>query len=123
MTASHPWGSVIALVGGGLGSLLVHWTARRPSLENRDIAILGTNDDPVATCRHCAQHLGQTISRSEFESRVLALDRPTFPQLDAYARKSAKPFWLTRTNLVGRPPGSDQPDAVQSRAPVAARRG
>jgi len=61
--------------------------------------------------------------RSKFESRALAPDRPTFSQLDAYAHKSAKALWRTRSELVGRLPGSDQPDAVLRPTRGAARRG
>ncbi len=76
MIASYPRDPVIALVGEGFGSLLVHWTARRRSLENREITILGTNNDPVATYQQYAHNLGQTVLRSEFESHFLGRDRP-----------------------------------------------
>ena len=121
MTASYPRDPVIDLVGEGFGSLLVHCTARRLSLENREITILGTNDDPVATYQQYAHNLGQTVLRSEFESHFLAPDWPTFAQLDAYSHKSPKPLWRTRSELVGRLPRSDRPDAVLS--PGAARMG
>ena len=111
----------MALVGEGFGSLLVHCTARRLSLENREITILGTNDDPVATYQQYAHSLGQTVLRSEFESPFLAPDRPTSAQLDAYSHKSPKPLWRTRSELVGRLPRSDRPDALLS--PGAVRMG
>jgi hypothetical protein len=123
MTASYPRDPVIALVGEGFGSLLVHCTARDLSLENREITILGTNDDPVATYQQYAHNLGQTVLRSEFESHFLAPDRPTFAQLDAYSHKSSKPLLRARSELVGRPPRSDRPDAVLSPTPGAARMG
>ena len=69
MTASYPGDPAIALVGEGFGSLLMHGTARHLGLENREITILGTNDDPVATYQQYAHNLGQTVVRSEFESR------------------------------------------------------
>jgi hypothetical protein len=75
MIASYPRDPVIALVGEGFGSLLVHWTTRRFSLENREVTSLGT-DDPVATYQQYAHNLGQTVLRSEFESHFLGLDRP-----------------------------------------------
>jgi hypothetical protein len=90
-------------------------------LVNREITILGTNDDPVATYQQYAHNLGPTILRSEFESHFLAPDRPTFTQLDAYSQKSPKPLWRTRSELLGRLPRSDRPDAVLS--PGAARMG
>jgi hypothetical protein len=76
MTASYPRDPVIDLVGEGFGSLLLNCTARRLSLENREITILGTNDDPVATYQQYAHNLGQTVLRSESESHFLAPDRP-----------------------------------------------
>jgi hypothetical protein len=84
MIASYPRDPVIARVGEGFGSLLVHCTARRLSLENREITILGTNGDPVATYQQSAR---------------------------------------TRSEPVGRLPGSDRPEAVLSSTPGAARIG
>jgi len=123
MTGSCPRDPVIALVGQGFGSLVVHGTARHLGLENREITILGTNDDPVATDQQYAHNLGQTVLRSEFESHCLAPDRPTFAQLDAYSHKSPKPLWRTRSELVGRVPGLDQLDAVRGPTAGAVRVG
>lgn len=119
MNASYPSDPVIALVGDGFGSLLVHCTARRLSLNNREITILATNDDPVATYQQYPHNLGQTVLRSQFESHSLAPDRPTFAQLDDCSHKSPKPLWRTLSELVGRLPRSDRPDAVLSPAPGA----
>jgi hypothetical protein len=123
MTASHPRDPVVALVGEGFGSLLVHCTARRLSLESRETTILGTNDDPVATYQQYPHNLCRTVLRSEFESHFLTPDRPTFAQLDACSHKSPKPLWRTRSEPVGRLPGSDRLDAVLSPTPSAARMG
>ena len=90
MIASYPRDPVIAVVGEGFGPLLVYCTARRLSLENREITILRTNDDPVATYQQYAYNR-QTVLRSEFESQFLAPAWPTFPQLDAYSHKSPTP--------------------------------
>jgi hypothetical protein len=76
MTVSYPGDPVIGLVGEGFGSLLECCTARRLGLENREITILGTGDEPVATYQQYAHSLGQTVLRSEFESPFLAPDRP-----------------------------------------------
>ncbi len=97
MTASYPRDSVIAVVGEGFGSLLVHCTARYLGFENREITIFGTNDNPVKTYQQYAYNLGQTVLRSESESHFLAPDWPTFAQLDAYSHKSLKPLWRTVT--------------------------
>jgi len=66
---------------------------------------------------------GSLLVRSEFESHFLAADRPTFAQLDAYPHKSPKSLWRTRSEPVGRRPGSDWPDAVLSPTAGAARMG
>jgi hypothetical protein len=123
MTASYPRDAVIALVGEGFGSLLVHCTARRLCLESRETTIFGTNDDPVATYQQYVYNLVQTVLRSEFESHFLAPDWPTFAQLDAYPHNSPKPLWRTRSEPVGRLPGSDRPAALLSATPGAARMG
>ncbi|MGO9499698.1 MAG: hypothetical protein ACLQA5_23750 [Solirubrobacteraceae bacterium] len=123
MTASYPKGSVIALVGEGFGSLLMHCTARYLGLKSRETTIFGTNDGPVATYEQYACNLGQTVLRSEFESHFLAPTWPTFAQLDACPHKSPKPFWRTRSETVGRLPGSDRPAALLSPTPGAARMG
>ena len=123
MTASSPRGPVSSLIGAGFGSLLVHCAARRLSLESREITILRTDDGPVATYQQYAQNLGQTVLRSGFESHLLAPDRPTFGQLDAYSHKSPKLLCRTHFELVGRVPRSGRPDAVLSPKPGAARMG
>jgi hypothetical protein len=77
MIASHPRDSVIALAGEGFGPLLVNCTARRLSLENREITILATNDDPVATYQQYAHNLGQTVGRLPGSDRPDAVLSPT----------------------------------------------
>ncbi len=72
MTASHPRDPAIALVGEGSVSLLAHRTAHRLSLQNREITILETNDDPVATYPQDAHNLGQTV----LVGRLPRSDRP-----------------------------------------------
>lgn len=87
-----------------------------------ETTIFGTNDDPVGTYQQYAHNLGHTVLRSGLESHLLAPDWPTFAQLD-YRRKSPKPLWRTRSEPVGRLPGSDRPAALLSPAPGAARLG
>ena len=41
MTATHPRDSVLAVVGDGFGSLLVHTTARYLGFDNADVTIFG----------------------------------------------------------------------------------
>jgi hypothetical protein len=93
LTASAPRDSVIAVVGDGLGSLLVHTTARYLGFENREISIFGPSANPVGTYQQFAHNLGQTVLRSESESHFLAPDWPTFAQLDAWSHRSPAPLW------------------------------
>lgn len=84
---------MLAVVGGGFGSLLVHTTARYLGFDNTEITIFGPNDDPVTTYQQFAYNLGQTVLRSESESHFLAPDWPTFAQIDAWSRRSPAPLW------------------------------
>jgi hypothetical protein len=93
MGAKAPRDSVIAVVGEGFGSLVVHTTARYLGFTNEDITIFGTNDNPVGTYQQFAYNLGQTVLRSESESHFLAPDWPTFAQIDALAHRSPAPLY------------------------------
>jgi hypothetical protein len=93
LTATAPRDSVIAVVGDGFGSLLVHTTARYLGFDNRDISIFGPSTNPVGTYQQFAHNLGQTVLRSESESHFLAPDWPTFAQLDAWSHRSPAPLW------------------------------
>ncbi len=95
MTASAPRDSVIAVVGDGFGSLLVHVTAHYLGFTNDEISIFGPSDNPVGTYQQYAYNLGQTVLRSESESHFLGPDWPTFAQLDAWAHKSLRPLYRT----------------------------
>jgi len=95
MPATAPRDSVIATVGDGFGSLLVHTTARYLGFENNQLSVFGPSDNPVGTYQQFAYNLGQTVLRSESESHFLAPDWPTFAQLDAWSHKSLKPLWRT----------------------------
>jgi hypothetical protein len=95
MPATAPRDSVVATVGDGFGSLLVHTTARYLGFENEQLSVFGPSDNPVGTYQQFAYNLGQTVLRSESESHFLAPDWPTFAQLDAWSHKSLKPLWRT----------------------------
>ena len=95
MPATAPRDSVIATVGDGFGSLLVHTTARYLGFENDQLSVFGPSANPVGTYQQFAYNLGQTVLRSESESHFLAPDWPTFAQLDAWSHKSLKPLWRT----------------------------
>jgi hypothetical protein len=83
---------VIAVVGDGFGSLVVHATSRYLGFTNDEISIFGPNDNPVGTYQQFATNLGQTVLRSESESHFLAPDWPTFAQLDAWSHRSIAPL-------------------------------
>jgi hypothetical protein len=87
--------AVLAVVGDGFGSLLVHTTARYLGFDNRQISIYGPSSNPVGTYQQFAHNLGQTVLRSESESHFLAPDWPTFAQMDAWSRRSPAPLWRT----------------------------
>jgi hypothetical protein len=84
---------VIAVVGDGFGSLIVHCTARYLGFTGDEITIFGPSDNPVGTYQQFAYNLGQTVLRSESESHFLAPDWPTFAELDAWAHRSPAPLW------------------------------
>jgi hypothetical protein len=93
VTATAPRDSILAVVGDGFGSVLVHTTARYLGFENDQISIFGPSSNPVGTYQQFAHNLGQTVLRSESESHFLAPDWPTFAQLDAWSHRSPAPLW------------------------------
>jgi hypothetical protein len=80
-------------VGDGLGSLIVHCTARYVGFGSDEITIFGPSEHPIDTYQQFAYNLRQTVLRSESESHFLAPDWPTFAQLDAWSRRSLGPLW------------------------------
>jgi hypothetical protein len=93
VTATAPRDSILAVVGDGFGSVLVHTTARYLGFDNDQISIFGPSANPVGTYQQFAHNLGQTVLRSESESHFLAPDWPTFAQLDAWSHRSLAPLW------------------------------
>src|SRR4029077_12976885 len=92
MPATAPRDSVVATVGDGFGSLLVHTTARYLGFENDQLSVFGPSDNPVGTYQQFAFNLGQTVLRSESESHFLPADWPTFAELDAWSHRSLAPL-------------------------------
>jgi hypothetical protein len=92
MPARAPRDSVIAVVGDGFGSLIVHATAIYLGFRPEQITVFGTSDNPIGTYQQFAYNLGQTVLRSESESHFLPADWPTFAQLDSWARRSPRPL-------------------------------
>ena len=92
MPARAPRDAVVAVVGDGFGSLIVHSTAIYLGFRPDELAIFGTVGNPVGTYQQFAYNLGQTILRSESESHFLPADWPTFAQLDAWSHRSLEPL-------------------------------
>jgi hypothetical protein len=92
MPTSAPRDSTIAVVGDGLGSLMVHATAIYLGFSPDQLTIYGPSADPVSTYHRHAHNLGQTVLRSESESHFLPADWPTFAQLDAVSHRSLRPL-------------------------------
>lgn len=88
MPATAPRDATIAVVGEGLGSLIVHSTAMYLGFRPEDVSIFGPNDNPFATYQQFAYNLGQTVLRSESESHFLPADWPTFAELDAFSHRN-----------------------------------
>ena len=92
MPAAAPRDALIAVVGDGFGSLIVHSTAIYLGFSHDDVAVFGPSDNPVGTYQQYAHNLGQTVLRSESESHFLPADGPTFAQLDAWSHRSLAPL-------------------------------
>ena len=92
MAAKAPRDSTLAVVGDGFGSLIVYSTAVYLGFRPQELAVYGTNDNPVGTYQQFAHNLGQTVLRSESESHFLPADWPTFGQLDAWSHRSVAPL-------------------------------
>ena len=92
MTATAPRDSTIAVVGDGLGSLIVYATAVYLGFAPEEITIYGPSPSPVGTYQQFAYNLGQTVLRSESESHFLPADWPTFAQLDAWSHRHLGPL-------------------------------
>ena len=121
MPASVPRDSTLAVVGDGFGSLIVYSTAIYLGFRPEEIAIFGTNDNPVGTYQQFAHNLGQTVLRSESESHFLPADWPTFAQLDAWSRRSPAPLYRSIKRKYN--PGVPDILAEAERRPAAPRAG
>jgi hypothetical protein len=117
--ATPPRDSSIAIVGDGLGSLIVYSTAVYLGFRPEQLTVYGTNDSAVATYQQFAFNLGQTVLRSESESHFLPADWPTFAQLDAWSRRSLRP--LLRS--IGRKYNPGVPDILAEATVVQQRLG
>src|SRR3954465_5192559 len=115
MPATAPRDSTLAVVGDGFGSLIVYATAIYLGYRPEEIAIFGTNDNPVGTYISFATNLGQTVLRSESESHFLPADWPTFAQLNAWTHKDPPYLWrsIRRKYNPGVPEIMAEADVVQ----------
>ena len=76
MPLDHPRDATIAVVGDGLGSVLVHATAVYLGFRPEAVTIYGPSDRPDASYARFASALGQTVLRSDAGSPFLPADVP-----------------------------------------------
>jgi hypothetical protein len=119
MATGAPRDAVLAVVGDGFGSLIVHATARYLGFKTSEISIYGPSSNPVGTYQQFATNLGQTVLRSESESHFMAPDWPTFAQIDAWSHRSPRPLLLSARRKYN--PGV--PEILTEAAVVAQRAG
>src|SRR5436190_14570470 len=119
MPLKAPRDSTIAIVGDGLGSLMVYSTAVYLGFRPEEITIYGNGSSPVATYHGYASSLGQTVLRSESESHFLPADWPTFAELEAWSRLSPAPLFRSMRRRYN--PGL--PDILSEAEVVAAQLG
>ena len=97
MGAKSPRDSVIAVVGEGFGSLLVHTTGRYLGFTNKEITVFGHERQSGRYLSAVRLQPGPDRPSSESESHFLAPDWPTFAQIDALAHRSPAPLWRSIT--------------------------
>jgi cation diffusion facilitator CzcD-associated flavoprotein CzcO len=81
-----------AIVGGGLGGFVAYVTLRHGGLEPAQIAVLGTDPDPVAAWRPRAEAIRQKRMRSESDGHCYPRSFPGLAPREALRRRSATPL-------------------------------
>ena len=82
----------VAGVGSGLAGFTAYQTLRRGGLSPEEIEVFGTDDDPAAAWRRCAEAIHQREMRSESDGHCLATSWPGLAVRAAWRRRSAKPL-------------------------------
>ena len=82
----------VAIVGGGLSSLVAYATLRYGGLEPAEIAVFGDAADPASSFRKRAAAIRQQEMRSESDGHCLATSFPGLAVRDARRRRSVAPL-------------------------------
>ena len=84
-----------AIVGGGLAGFVAYVTLRHGGLEPAQIAVLGTDPDPVAAWRPRAEAIRQKRMRSESDGHCYPRSFPGLAPREALRKRSATPLVQT----------------------------
>jgi cation diffusion facilitator CzcD-associated flavoprotein CzcO len=87
-----------AIVGGGLAGFVAYVTLRHGGLEPGEIAVFGTDADPVAAWRPRAEAIRQRRMRSESDGHCYPRSFPGLAPREALRRRSATPLVQTVCN-------------------------
>jgi hypothetical protein len=87
-----------AVVGGGLAGFVAYVTLRHGGLEPGEIAVLGTDPDPVAAWRPRAEAIRQRRMRSESDGHCYPRSFPGLAPREAVRTRSAAPLLRTVCN-------------------------
>ena len=82
----------VAIVGGGLSSLVAYATLRYGGLEPAEIAVFGDAADPASTFRRQAEAIRQRTMRSESDGHCLPTSFPGLAVREARRRRSIVPL-------------------------------
>jgi hypothetical protein len=87
-----------AIVGGGLAGFVAYVTLRHGGLEPGEIAVFGTDPDPVAAWRPRAEAIRQRRMRSESDGHCYPRSFPGLAPREALRRRSPAPLVQTVCN-------------------------
>jgi cation diffusion facilitator CzcD-associated flavoprotein CzcO len=82
----------VAIVGGGLAGFVAYATLRHGGLEPEEIAVFGTDRDPVGAWRPQAAAIRQRLMRSESDGHCLPTSFPGLAVRDALRRRTPLPL-------------------------------
>ena len=85
----------VAVVGSGLAGFTAYQTLRRGGLEPEEIAVFGTDEDPVGTWRLRAAAIRQREMRSESDGHTLPTSFPGLALQSVWRRRSLRPLVQT----------------------------
>jgi len=85
----------VAIVGGGLAGFVAYATLRHGGLEPEEIAVFGTDRDPVGAWRPRAEAIRQRAMRSESDGHCLPTSFPGLAVREALRRRTALPLLLS----------------------------